>query len=368
MKEKLVMIIGIVFAVLGAVYLYMHLPMFGRLPQGERLARIQKMPNYKDGEFHNFRSTPVLVKKGLISIWFNFLFRNQKNLKPPKALPSIKTDLKNLDPKEDVMVWFGHSSYFLQVNRKRILIDPLFSEVSSPILFSPKAFDGTCTYQAKDISELDYLIITHDHWDHLDYPTMKKLRSKVKRVMCPLGVGETLEHWEFDKNQIIEMYWGDSQKLDDELIVHCLPSRHFSGRGFQRNKTLWASFLIESKELKLYFGGDSGYDDHFKEIQEKFGAVDFAMLDSGQHNESWKYIHMLTPDVVHAAQDLKTKILIPAHICKLSLAYHPWDEPMEELVELSKDKDFKLFMPMIGEKINLHAKEWPLKTWWRDVK
>ena len=368
LKEKLIVMVVVIFAILGAVYLYMHLPMFGRLPQGDRLARMQKMPNYRDGQFHNLHATPVLVKKGLASTWFGFLFRNNKNLKPPKALPSIKTDLKKLDSKEDVMVWFGHSSYFLQINGKRILIDPLFSEVSSPVLFFPKAFDGTCIYQTDDIPELDYLIITHDHWDHLDYQTIRKLRKKVKKVICPLGVGETLEHWKFDKNQIIEMYWGDSQSLNNELVLYCLPSRHFSGRGFLRNKTLWASFLIQSKDLKLYFSGDSGYDDHFQKIQEKFGAIDFAMLDSGQHDESWKYIHMLTPDVIRAAQDLKTKILIPAHICKLSLAYHPWNEPMEELVELSKDKNLKLFIPMIGEKINLHAKEFPLKTWWRDVK
>lgn len=365
---KLIIFVVIIFAVFGAVFLYIHFPMFGRLPQGERLARIQKMPNYRDGQFHNIHATPVLIKKGLASTWFGFLFRETKNLTPPKALPSIKTDLKRLNPKEDVMVWFGHSSYFLQISGKRILIDPLFSEVSSPVLFFPKAFEGTCTYQADDILELDYLIITHDHWDHLDYQTVKKLRTKVQKVICPLGVGETLKHWEFSKDQIIEMYWGDSQSLDGELFIHCLPSRHFSGRGFIRNKTLWASFLIKTNNLKLYFSGDSGYDDHFKEIQKKFGAVDFAMLDSGQHDESWKYIHMMTPDVVQAAQDLKTKILIPSHICKLSLAYHPWDEPMEELVEFSKNKDFKLFIPMIGEKINLQSKEWSLKTWWRNIK
>lgn len=346
----------------------MCLPMFGRLPQGERLARMQKMPNYREGQFHNLHPTPVLIKNGVASTWFGFLFRNQKDLKPSKALPSIDTNLKKLDLKEDVMVWFGHSSYFLQINEKRILIDPLFSEVSSPVLFFPKAFTGTCIYQPEDIPELDYLIITHDHWDHLDYQTLKKLRSKVKTVICPLGVGETLERWEYKKNQIVEMYWGDTFKLDNKFAIHCLPSRHFSGRSFFRNRTLWASFLIESKDLKLYFSGDSGYDDHFQKIQEKFGPVDFAMLDSGQHNERWKYVHMLTPDVVQAAQDLKTKILIPAHICKLSLAYHPWDEPMEELVKLSQGKKFELFIPMIGEKINLRSKEWRLKTWWRDVK
>ena len=164
------------------------------------------------------------------------------------------------------------------------------------------------------------------------------------------------------------MYWQDSLDLDKELSIHCLPSRHFSGRSFFRNKTLWASFLIKSNNLKLYFRGGSGYDDHFQEIQKKFGPIDFAMLDSGQHNEDWKYIHMLTPEVVQAAQDLKTKVLIPSHICKLSLAYHPWDEPMEELVTLSKNEKFKLFIPMIGEKIDLHAKKWPLKTWWKNVK
>ena len=365
---KLVVFVVIILAVLSTVYLYIHLPMFGRLPQGERLIHIQEMPNYRDGQFHNIHDTPLLIKKGLASTWFSFLFRKNKKFTPPKVLPSIHTDLKKLDLKTDVMVWFGHSSYFLQISGKRILIDPLFSEVSSPVLFFPRAFEGSCTYQVEDIPELDYLIITHDHWDHLDYQTIKKLRTKVKKVICPLGIGETLERWKFDKNKIVEMYWKDSLELDKELSIYCLPSRHFSGRSFFRNRTLWASFLIRSKDLKLYFSGDSGYDDHFQEIQKQFGVIDFAMLDSGQHNENWKYIHMLTPEVVQAARDLKTKVLIPAHICKLSLAYHSWDEPMEELVTLSKNEKFKLFIPMIGEKIDLHAKEWSLTTWWREIK
>ena len=243
------------------------------------------------------------------------------------------------------------------------MIDPLFSEVSSPVLFFPKAFEGTCVYQTGDIPESDYLIITHGHRDHLDYQTMRKLRNKARKVICPLGVGETLERWEFDRNQIVEMYWQDSPDLDKELSIYCLSSRHFSGRSFLGNKTLRASFLIKSNNLKLYFSGDSGYDDHFQEIRKKFGSIDFEMLDSGQYNEDWKYIHMLTSEVVQAARDLKTKVLIPAHICKLSLAYHPWDEPMKEPETLSKNEKFKLVIPMIGEKIDLHAKKLPLKTW-----
>lgn len=364
--KKIMLIVAVVIIVLLIIaLLYCQLPMFGKLPSGKRLERVRKSPNYRDGRFCCIHETPVMVGNTSKNM-LNFLFQQDKDVKPSYTLPSIKNDLKNLQSDEEILVWFGHSSYFLQISGRRILVDPVFSEVSSPIPFFPKAFPGTNIYQPEDMPEIDYLIITHDHWDHLDYNTILKLKPKIRNVVCPLGVGEHLEYWGFEKERLIEVDWGELAVHETELTIHCLPARHFSGRNIIRNKTLWASYLIASKNIKIYISGDSGYDDHFSMVQKDFGAVDLAILDSGQHNLNWRYIHMMTNEVVQAAKDLKTKILMPAHICKLALAHHAWDEPMRELTELTRNEtSFRMLIPMIGEKIELKKLQQKQKDWWR---
>ncbi|MBR1735004.1 MAG: MBL fold metallo-hydrolase [Alphaproteobacteria bacterium] len=359
------MLFAVILVICLVVVAYLQLPMFGQLPHGDRLVRIERSPNYKNGCFHNMLETPVMVES-FISYMKDFFSRKRKNFKPSYVIPSIKTDLRNIDIDENILVWFGHSSYFAQINGKKFLIDPLFSEISSPILFSPRAFEGTNIYSTEDMPDLDYLVITHDHWDHLDYKTVVKLRDRVRKVICPLGVGASLELWGFDSKQIREMDWYDSEKSSDgNFVIYCLPSRHFSGRGLMRNKTLWASFLICADNLKVYFSGDSGYDEHFAEIENRFGPMDIVMLDSGQHDLAWRYIHMQTNEVIKAAKDLKAKVLIPAHICKLALANHAWDEPLNELAEMMKNENFSMVVPMIGEKVNLKNPTQLNKNWWK---
>jgi L-ascorbate metabolism protein UlaG (beta-lactamase superfamily) len=266
---------------------------------------------------------------------------------------------------EDVLIWFGHSSYFIQLNGKRFLVDPLFSEVSSPVPFFPKAFKGSNAFQAEDMPPIDYLIITHDHWDHLDYETLLKLKSKIKMVICPLGVGEHLEYWGFSVDCILEMDWNEDVALDKDLTIFCLPTQHFSGRWLRRNRSLWGSFLLKTKNFTCYIGGDSGYGPHYKEIGNRFGSIDLAILDSGQHNQHWRHVHMMTDEVVKAVHDLKARRLLPVHICKVSLAYHPWNEPLNELSEMIDEK--KLLTPMMGEKIHLKLGDNATKKWWKKL-
>jgi L-ascorbate metabolism protein UlaG (beta-lactamase superfamily) len=338
--------------------------MFGRLPRENRLKRIERSLNYKNGAFHNVHEMPLLLRN-LIRSGLEFLLKNEAKLKPKHSLPAIKMDLKNLDPNEDVLVWFGHSSYFIQINGKRILVDPLFSNVSSPFFFFPKAFKGSNLYQADDMPEIDYLIITHDHWDHLDYKTVLRLKSKIKWIICPLGVGEHFEYWRFNVDHIQEMDWNEEITLDKDLMIFCLPAQHFSGRGLRRNKSLWGSFLLKTRDFSCYIGGDSGYGTHYKEIGNRFGVVDLAVLDSGQHNQNWQHVHMLTDEVAKATHDLKAQRLLPAHICKIRLAYHSWDEPLNELSELI-DKE-KLLTPMIGEKVHLKFGNNTTSRWWKTL-
>jgi L-ascorbate metabolism protein UlaG (beta-lactamase superfamily) len=352
------------------VALYLQLPMFGKLPLGGRLARIERSPNFRDGRFHNQSETPLMTGNPASTV-LKFLWRSRRFLsdsgrRPKNKLPTIKTDLKNLGPQEDVLVWFGHSSYLIHLGGRNILVDPLFSRVSSPILFFPKAFSGTEIYQQEDMPEIDYLIITHDHWDHLDYEALLKLAPKIRKIICGLGVGAHLEHWGFRRWQIIEMDWNENISPETGLVVHCLSARHFSGRGILRNRSLWASFLLKTEDFSLYIGGDGGYGPHFADIGAKFGPIDLVILDSGQHDKNWKHVHMATDEVVRAARDLRAKMLLPVHICKISLANHGWKEPLVELSSLINGENFPLLTPIIGEKVNLRSRRQIFRRWWEN--
>jgi hypothetical protein len=179
---------------------YLHLPMFGSFSRGDRLSKIEKSPNYKNGRFHNAHETSRMALKPFRALK-NFLFNKRINVAPERPIPSIKTDLENLDPREDLLIWFGHSLYLIQIDGKRILVDPFFSKTSSPVLFFPKPFKGSDVYKAEDMPPLDYVVITHDHWDHLDHETMLKLKRRSLKIICGLGVGAHLERWGFAANK-----------------------------------------------------------------------------------------------------------------------------------------------------------------------
>ncbi|WP_286969583.1 MBL fold metallo-hydrolase, partial [Flavobacterium sp. UBA4854] len=184
-----------------------------------------------------------------------------------------------------------------------------------------------------------------------------------------LGVGSHLEFWGFPSENIIEKDWYSKIELDENLTIHTTPSRHFSGRGFKRCNTLWTSFVLESKDFKMYLGGDSGYDKHFAEIGEKYGPFDIALIDNGQYNESWKYIHNLPQDVIKAMKDLKTKRVFPVHSSKFSLSLHAWDEPLKKVTELNSlsENPIPLITPMIGEIVELKNDKQEFKQWWKGV-
>lgn len=279
----------------------------------------------------------------------------------------MKTDLLNLKADQDILVWFGHSSYFMQLDGKRILVDPVFSGSASPLPFGTKAFKGTDVYTTEDLPEIDYLIITHDHWDHLDYETIKRLKAKVGLVICGLGVGAHFEYWGYDMTKVIEKNWNDKIVLDDDFILHTVSARHFSGRGFMRNKSLWLSFVLKTPSMQIFIGGDSGYDNHFAETGRKFGEFDLVILENGQYDKSWRYIHLLPDEVLMAAKDLKTKKLLAVHNSKFALGNHPWDEPMINITKRCKTEDLKLLTPKIGEQVNLKDDHQLFTQWWKDI-
>jgi len=340
---------------------------FGKQATGDRLARIQKSANYRDGQFQNLSFTPTFAED--VSKWEMIrdgIFKISKRKAPKTALPSVKTNLANLDPQKNVLIWFGHSSYFMQIDGKRILVDPVFSGNASPFSFMVKSFKGSDVYDPDDFPAIDYLFITHDHWDHLDYKTVLKLKSKVGRVITSLGVGAHLEYWGFDPAKIIELDWNESAVPDSGFQVIATPGRHFSGRGFKRNQSIWSSFVLQTPTKKIFIGGDSGYDTHFSKIGSEHGPFDLALLECGQYNKSWKYIHMMPEQTVQAAIDLGARTLMPVHWGKFALSLHDWDEPIQRVTKEAERLNVPVVHPMIGEVLNLNQPG-PTSEWWKGI-
>ncbi len=349
------------------VIIFLKHPKFGKRPVGERLRIIQQSPNYRDGAFQNLNPTPQLAED---ASFFKMLrdFFSSKNKRPPAKIPSKKTNLHQLLPNENVLVWFGHSSYFIQVDGKKIVVDPVFSGSASPFSFMMKAFDGTDVYTTEDIPDIDYLIITHDHWDHLDYKTVRELKDKVGTVLTGLGTGAHLESWGYNPEKIIEKDWYEKAALEEGFSVVTTPARHFSGRGLKAKQALWVSFVLQTPSFRLFIGGDGGYDTHFTEIGKRFGPFDLAILENGQYNNSWKYIHMMPEQVLQAAKDLQAKKLFPVHNSKFALANHPWDEPMRKITQFNINAGIPLLTPVIGEKVYLQDSSQIFEKWWENVK
>lgn len=348
--------------------IFLQQPQFGQAASGERLERIKKSKHYRDGAFNNLTYTPTLTEGySMTGVMYDFLFKKNPRQKPEKAIPSVKTDLKDLPADSNVVVWFGHSSYYMQVDGLKILVDPVFSGNASPIAGTTKAFEGTNTYGVNDLPEIDYLLISHDHYDHLDYSTIKELKGKVKNVICGLGVGAYFEQWGHKPEIISERDWNETIEISDGIMIHTLTARHFSGRTFKRNNTLWLAYLIETPTQKIFIGGDGGYDSHFAEIGKRFGTIDLAILENGQYNKAWHAIHCLPEEVVQAAKDLNARRVMPVHSAKFSLALHSWDEPLNEVSRLSKLNNLPLVTPVIGEVVWMKDEEQVFREWWRRI-
>jgi len=359
--------IFIFLILLTAVLIYLYnLPVFGGRFSGKRLVRMKQSPNYKDGTFQNLSFTPSLAEGFTMrKVLWEFLTDKTENKIPKLPLTTQKTDLKSQLRTDNFLVWMGHSSYYFQVSGKRFLVDPVFSGNASPIPGTTKAFAGTDIYSAEDFPEIDFLVISHDHYDHLDFKTVKSLKSKINKVICGLGVGSHLEKWGFNEDQIIELDWYENDEIAKGFKITATPARHFSGRRFKRNNTLWCSYVLETPGQKIFLGGDSGYDFHFQEIGAKFGPFDWAILENGQYNEKWRYIHTLPDEFIKVAEDLQAKNVLPVHSSKFSLAQHAWNEPLQKVFENGKGKNFKIATPMIGAKLDLDDQSQTFTEWWK---
>ena len=360
-----------IISLFGISYAVLHSPSFGALPSGERKERILRSPNYLDGRFQNrYPMPPSLQRPSLgdrVKILWRFLFDRPKDIRPTDSIPVVRHDLKKLDRSEDLIVWFGHSGYLLQMDGVRYLIDPVFVE-GAPFGIMNAFFRGTKVFDVADLPEIDYLIITHDHWDHLDYHVAKELQRRVRKVYTGLGVGAHLERWGYRPDQIVELDWDESTPTAEGGRVHCLPTQHFSGRGLTSAQSLWASFVLQGPKHSVYVGGDGGFSPHYAVIGKQFPQLDLAILENGQYSEQWSGIHMLPEHLGETMHSLGAKRILTVHHAKFALSMHPWKEPLEHAKRLRDEEGLPILMPRIGQIVRYTDSTFTTDDWWEQLR
>lgn len=352
--------------IIGTIFLNFS-PQFGRLPNKKQKGEYSKLENFQDRKFTNQHASPMEVNYLKI---FNELTRKAPNRNPQKSIDVKPIDylaIVNHNSKSTKLTWFGHSTFLLEIDGKRILIDPMFGDSPSPIsLFGTKRYSKEVPIEIEQLPFIDAVILSHDHYDHLDYGSIKKLKNKVGRFYTPLGVGNHLVSWGVAQEKITELNWWESSDFNGIILV-CTPARHFSGRGlFDGASTLWCSWVIRGNDDKIFFSGDSGYDTHFKEIGDKYGSFDISLVECGQYNEDWKLLHMMPEETVQASINLKSKLAMPIHWGAFTLAFHDWTDPIERMTKKAIELNLPVTTPKIGEPIILGTATFPQEKWWTD--
>ena len=314
----------------------------------------------------NLSETPMMAKGVNIMKVMKAMMKRPKLSRPSRTLPFVKTDLKNPGTREPSVTWFGHSSYLLQCNGYNILVDPVFSGYASPVAGFVKAFAGSNEYRAADFPPIDLMVITHNHYDHLDKETIRRFRSSTRRYITGLGVGRDLSDCGVDPDLIEELDWWETFSPADGIELRCTPARHFSGRGLVRGGSLWSSFALRLFNHSIFIGGDSGFDTFFKTIGERCGPFELAILECGQYDQFWPDIHMMPEQSAVAATQLRAAALLPVHWGKFTLANHLWDEPVKRVLEAAKQLQLPVATPKIGQRFVI-GQPLPAEHWWESV-
>jgi L-ascorbate metabolism protein UlaG (beta-lactamase superfamily) len=326
----------------------------------------EQSPQFRDGRFHNAVPRPTRSFFDGAALWYAFLFDKPAGTTPDRVVPVRTLTQTELLAAPDNSVWrLGHSSLLLKLHDKFWLTDPVFSERSSPVQwFGPKRFHAP-PVTLDELPPIEAVIISHNHYDHLDHATIMALHQRVKHFIAPLGIGATLVSWGVPANKVRELDWWDRTSVDGIRVV-ATPARHFSGRSTgDADRTLWASWVITGNGFNLFFSGDSGYFDGFKEIGRRFGPFDVAFLEAGAYDTRWEAVHMLPEQTVQAFHDLGGKWLVPIHNGTFDLAMHAWNDPMGRVTRLASERAVPVSTPEIGERVGLFSPDTG-RAWWRD--
>ncbi|HTP72380.1 MAG TPA: MBL fold metallo-hydrolase [Burkholderiaceae bacterium] len=371
-------VIGLVVAALVVVVavatpLVLSLPQFGGELAGERLARARANPHYRDGRFVNPLPPAEYTWGYAWTLLKGTLFGSEVRV-PPGALPVVPVTAASLatpPPNPGLRAfWIGHASLYVEIDGVRLLFDPVFSEHASPFALGPKRFHPPPIALA-DLPPIDAVLITHDHYDHLDLRTIEQLARDNERTLfiVPLGIGAHLERWGVPAARIRELEWGQQQTIG-AVRVASTPARHYSGRRLgDRNATLWTSWSVLGAHHRFFVSGDTGYSEHFRAIGEQFGPFDLAFVKVGAYGPGapWLDIHMSAEDAVRAARDVRAKRLFPEHWGTFNLAFHAWDEPIRRTLAAAREQGLEVVTPRVGEIVDADA-PFASSAWWEAVR
>lgn len=296
--------------------------------------------------------------KGMIKDYIS-----KKNTIPPFEIKRKKIEKEFFNSK-DSLIWLGHSTILGRINNLTFIVDPMLGNRASPLKYlGPKRFEGSST-PLEELPDIDIILITHNHYDHLDKETILALKDKVQAIYLPLDNKKILSKWGIDSKKMKEFDWYEDFVFQDVQFSFC-PTQHFSGRSLtDRDKSLWGSWAVISDKKKIYLSGDSGYNEHFKQIKQRYGSFDISCIECGAYNDNWSEIHMTPEESVQASVDLESKAFLPMHWAGFDLSTHAWDEPITRALKKSEELKANIITPMIGEVIDLNILN-EFKQWWR---
>lgn len=368
MKKALLVLLTMLLVLVIAGVGFLKLPVFGAHPEEDDVARFSASENYnvEKRRFENRQANLIdeMRANSSTSEMLREWFRDRADGVPSAPLPEVRPDLERFmaDDGGNRVIWFGHSSFLLNLSGQTILVDPVFSETAAPVSFTARRFQPP-VLSLDELPSIDIILISHDHYDHLDKSAIEHFQDEPTEFVMPLGVGMHLQRWGIDASRITERDWWESYQTGDITFV-AAPAQHFSGRdGINNNETLWASWALMTEDVRLFFSGDSGYDQHFQEIGERLGPFDMAFMENGQYDESWRAVHLLPEETATAFEELNARRLFPVHWGMFQLAFHTWYDPIVSLAEIATKRQLELATPTIGEVLDIDQ-QIPTTPWW----
>ena len=339
---------------------------FGSRASSTDMQKYRRSPQWNGKIFVNTEDTKIDVNFFALPKLLYRQFCKKENREPLRKLPIHAFDRADFEQASPRMkaIWFGHSAVLLRINNSNIFIDPMLGPNAAPISpFSVNRFSANTLMIIDQLPEIDLILISHDHYDHLDYESISKLKDKTKHFFVALGVARHLKGWGIEESRITEFDWWDNELYND-INVTFTPTRHFSGRGLNDNaRSLWGGWALRLKDEKIWFSGDSGYGAHFAEVGKRLGPFDFAFMECGQYHELWHQIHMYPEESIQAAIDAGAKKVMPVHWAAFSLAQHSWTDPVERFIIAAKNKGLDYCTSNLGETFNAHSTK--QSTWWK---
>lgn len=368
-KKVILYLSSILLLLCAGIILFLNLDAaFGGNPTEEQKETYKQFNNYVDGKFVN--EVPISLAMSLSDnlSMINDAFKGAEDRNPNGVIPVSVIDWNKIKSEKDSLIWFGHSAFLLNIDNKKILLDPMMGPVASPVSFAGSKrykYSENMLNIIDEMPPIDAVFISHDHYDHLDYQSIVKLKDKVAHFFVPLGVSSHLIRWGVSEEKITELNWWDEMDYQG-LKLSLTPSIHYAGRGISnKNSTLWGGWIILGKKTRLYYSGDGGYGTHFKEIGKKYGPFDITLLDGGQYDRRWSWVHMTPEEAVQANLDVNGKNMMLMHWGAFSLAYHGWKEPVERALKEAEKTEVNIIDPKICELVqlgsDLHITSSP---WW----